>query len=272
MFCQMRYEEVHGLKLPKVGFGTWSIGGRENPDPRKEVTSLAALQSALMLGYTHFDTAEMYAGGHCEELLGRAIRESRLERGALFITSKVSAENLSAQGVVQACTASLSRLHTAYIDLYLIHWPNRSIPLSETFKGLNQLRRSGKVRHLGVSNFDIALLKQAEALSETPLLTNQVPMSIYDRSNVENGVLEYCRSRGILVTAYSPIKHRKLQTDGTLKTLAADRGLTPHQVALAWVCSQSGVITIPMSANPVHQRGNLVAADVVLTPDEMGKL
>jgi diketogulonate reductase-like aldo/keto reductase len=268
----MRYEDAHGLKMPKVGFGTWSIGGREAPDARQDAKSLAALRSALMLGYTHFDTAEMYAGGHCEELLGRAIRKSGIDRSSLIITSKVSAENLSTQRVVEACAASLTRLQTDYIDLYLIHWPNRSIPLSETLEGLNHLRRTGKVRHLGVSNFDLALLKRAEALSESPLLTNQVPLSIFERGYVVSGVLEHCQSKGILVTAYSPVKHRQLPTDPSVAKLAAERNLTPVQVALAWVCSQPGVITIPMSTDPLHQRDNLDAADVILTAEEMRRL
>jgi diketogulonate reductase-like aldo/keto reductase len=268
----MRYEEAPGAKLPKVGFGTWSIGGRETPDLRQDARSLAALRSALMLGYTHFDTAEMYAGGHCEELLGRAMRELRLERSAIFITSKVSAENLGAQQVLKACDASLRRLQTDRIDLYLIHWPNASIPLKATFEGLNRLMRTGKVRHLGVSNFGLGLLKQAEALSDSALLTDQVPMSIFDGSYVSNGVVEYCQSRRILVTAYSPVKHRQVRTDATLAQIAASRGLTPFQVGIAWVCNQPGVITIPMSTNPQHQRDNLDAADTVLTPEELDLL
>lgn len=159
-----------------------------------------------------------------------------------------------------------------YIDLYLIHWPNRSIPLKATFDGLNELRRLGKARHLGVSNFDIELLQQAEALCESPLITNQVPLSIFDRSYVSNGVLEYCRSKGLLVTAYSPLKPRRLRTDATVAKIGASRGMTAFQVGIAWLCSQPGVITIPMSRNLQHQRDNLAAADVVLTAEEMTKL
>jgi diketogulonate reductase-like aldo/keto reductase len=258
--------------MPKVGFGTWSLGGRESPDAREDAKSLAALRSALTLGYVHFDTAEMYAGGHCEELLGEALRELGIDRGSVFITTKVSAENLGAADVIRACVASLKRLQMEFVDLYLIHWPNRSIPLRETFKGLNALLQSGKVHHVGVSNFDLPLIKQAEALAEAPLFTNQVPLGIFERGYQANGVLEYCQSRGILVTAYSPLKHRRVRTDSRIATIATERGLTPFQIALAWVCNQPGVITIPMSTNPRHQRDNLAAADLELTAGELAAL
>ncbi len=181
-------------------------------------------------------------------------------------------EHLAAASVLRACNASLRRLGTDYIDLYLIHWPNRSIPLQDTFEGLNQLTRTGKVRSLGVSNFDLELLKQAAALSASPLLTNQVSMSLGDRSSVRNGVLDYCQTNEIVLTAYSPLKHAKLRTDSAVQEIAASRGLTRYQVGIAWLCSQPEVITIPMSADAQHQRENLEAADVVLTPEEMQKL
>jgi diketogulonate reductase-like aldo/keto reductase len=255
-----------------VGFGTWNIGGAETADRSKDADSLAALRSALALGYTHFDTAEMYAAGHCEELLGRAIREAGADRSSLFITSKVTPDNLTATRLLKACDASLKRLDTEYLDLYLIHWPSRSIPLSDSFAALNQLLRVGRIRHVGVSNFDVELLRAAQALSERPLLTNQVPMSVFDRSYVRNGVMDYCREHGILITAYSPVKHRRLRNDAAVASIASTRGLTPAQIGISWLCCQEGVITIPMSVNPQHQLENLAAGDVVLTPDEIRRL
>ncbi len=268
----MRFEEARGVRLPKVGFGTWSIGGGEAANRNRDKWSLDALSSALALGYTHFDTAELYAVGHCEELLGRAMREVGVDRAGLFITTKVKPEHLAAASVLRACDASLRRLDTDYIDLYLIHWPNRSIPLQDTFEAMNQLTRTDKVHHVGVSNFDLELLKRAEALSASPLLTNQVPMSLSDRTCVRNGVLEHCRANHIALTAYTPVKQSKLRTDPAVGEIAVSRGLTPHQVAIAWLCTQPGVITIPMSADPVHQRQNLEAADILLTHEEMHRL
>jgi 2,5-diketo-D-gluconate reductase B len=144
--------------------------------------------------------------------------------------------------------------------------------LEATFQALNQLVREGKVRHLGVSNFKLRLLKQSVALSETPLLTNQVPYSLFDRTYAQNGVLDYCRQHAILLTAYSPVKSRSLKTNPVLQAIARRRDATPQQIALAWLTTQPRVITIPMSFNPQHQAENLRAADLVLTPDEMEQL
>ena len=144
--------------------------------------------------------------------------------------------------------------------------------LEDTFRALNQLVREGRVRYLGVSNFNLSLLKQSLALSETPLLTDQVPYSVPERTYVENGVLEFCQQNDILLTAYSPVKRRNIQGNKTLQAIAQARGATPQQIALAWLLNQPRVITIPMSFNAQHQRENLAAADLVLTPAEMEQL
>lgn len=140
--------------------------------------------------------------------------------------------------------------------------------LSETFRALNQLVREGKVKHLGVSNFDLKLLKQSQALSETPLLTNQVPYSLPDRSYMDNGVLAYCQANDILLTAYSPVKSRFFKGQ-KLKAFAQVRGVTTFQLGLAWLVQQPRVIAIPTSFNPQHQAENLAAAELKLTAEEM---
>jgi diketogulonate reductase-like aldo/keto reductase len=224
------------------------------------------------LGYTHFDTAELYARGHAEELLGQAIRETRTPREALFITSKVSPEHLSYNDVLRSCENSLRRLGMDYLDLYLIHWPQRGMNLPETFRALNQLVREGRIKHLGVSNFNLKLMKQSLELSESGILTNQVSYSIPDSSCIEDGVLAYCQANDILLTAYTPVKRRFIQGNKSLKQLAAARGVTPQQIALAWLIRQPRVITIPMSFNPQHQRENLEAAEIELTEQEIEQL
>jgi 2,5-diketo-D-gluconate reductase B len=268
----MRYETIHNLEIPKIGLGTWSFGGEGSADPTTDERSLAALHSALDLGYTHFDTAEGYAAGHSEQLVGRAIREKGVPRESLFITTKVSPDHLGYDDVLHSCENSLRRLGLAYIDLYLIHWPKVGMKLPETFRALNQLVQEGKVRHLGVSNFNLKLLKQAAALSATPLLTNQVSYSIPDRTYQNNGVLEYCQQNDILLTAYSPVKRRNIKSNKALQAIAQARGMTPQQIALAWLTTQPRVITIPMSLNPEHQADNLRAADIVLSAEEMAQL
>jgi diketogulonate reductase-like aldo/keto reductase len=268
----MRFETIPNLTLPKIGFGTWKIGGGSSPDPSADPVSMAALRSALEIGYTHFDTAEMYANGHSEELIGKAVRESQVRREALFITSKVTPSHLQYDQVLNSCEKSLRRLQMEYIDLYLIHWPQAGMKLEEIFRALNKLVKDGKVKHLGVSNFDLKLLKQARQFSETALINNQVPYSLADRSYARNGVLEYCQQNDILFTAYSPIEEGRLRSNKILEAIAKTHHATVYQIALAWVISQPRVITIPMSANPKHIQENFDAAEIELTQSEMDQL
>ena len=268
----MKYEDVNGVRVPKIGFGTWSIGGKSGSDPLSDGKSLAALRSALELGYTHFDTAEVYANGHSEELVGQAVRASGVKREELLITSKVMPFHLRYNDVLKACDGSLRRLGMDYLDIYLIHWPSLVIKLEETFRALNELVKNGKVRHVGVSNFKLKQLIRAQELCETPIITDQVPYKLPDRTYAENGVLAHCQQNNILLTAYSPIKFRSIRVNNTLKAIAAAHSANTFQIALAWLAAQPRVITIPMSFNPVHQRENLQAAEIELTTVEMEQL
>jgi len=268
----MKYETLPNLTIPKLGFGTWKIGGSSYADPKLDSVSLAALRSALEVGYLHFDTAEMYASGHTEELLGRAVRESGIDRQTLFITSKVLPSHLRYDDVLKACDNSLKRLRMGYIDLYLIHWPQAGMKLEETFRALNKLVHDEKVKHLGVSNFNLKLLQQSRELCETPLVTNQVPYSLSERSYVRNGVLEYCQQNDILLTAYEPVDKGRLNVNQALRSVAEAHNATPHQIALTWLIVQPRVITIPMSLNPGHIRDNFESASIELTEEEFKML
>ena len=256
--------------LPIIGLGTWTFGGHMHPDRSSEARSLMALQTAFDIGYTHIDTAEMYAAGNSETLIGKAIHGRR--RQDLFLTSKVQPHNLRAPDITQSLDGSLRRLGVDTLDLYLIHWPSGSIPLEESFEALNHAVRSGKVRHLGVSNFNLSELKAAQRLSETPIVTNQVPFSVTTRRYVHNGVVPYCQEKGIVVTAYSPVEEGHLRASAALQRVASQRGITPYQAALAWLVSQPSVIAIPMSHNPQHLRENFAAGDITLTTEEMAVL
>jgi diketogulonate reductase-like aldo/keto reductase len=268
----MKYETVEDLTLPKIGFGAYRIGGSTAANPSLDGKSLNALRTALEAGYTHYDTAEIYAAGRSEELVGRAVRESGKMREDLFITSKVHPNHLRYGDVLTACENSLQRLGTEYLDLYLIHWPRAGMNLEEAFRALNKLVRDGRVKHLGVSNFDLRLLKRSQSLSETPILTNQVHYSLAHRNYAENGTLEYCRQNDILLTAHTPLEEGSLRANKALKSIAQMYGATTFQIALAWLISQPRVITIPMSFNPRHIRENFDAADIELTPNEIERL
>jgi len=269
---QMKFDSIPSLTLPKIGFGTWKIGGGSSADPTTDSASMTALLSALEVGYTHFDTAEMYANGHAEELLGQAVRKSKVKRDALFITSKVTPSHLQFDNVLRSCENSLRRLQMDYLDLYLIHWPSAGMDLEDTFRALNKLVRVEKVKHLGVSNFNLKLLKESQKLSETPIVTNQVPYSLSDRSYVKNGMREYCQKNDIFFTAYSPVDEGNLRSNKKLEEIAKAHHANIYQITLAWVISQACVITIPMSANPIHIRENFEAAEIELTADEIDQL
>lgn len=268
----MKYENINNLTLPKIGFGTWTIGGESSADPTTDPASMSALRSALKIGYTHFDTAEYYAGGHAEELVGRAVRETNTKRENLFITTKVSPEHLDYDDVLKSCDKSLRRLNMEYIDLYLIHWPRVGMKLEETFRALNKLVRDGKVKNLGVSNFNLKLLKQAQSFSETPIITNQIPYSLPNHTYVESGVVKYCQKNDVLVTAYSPLKFRSMRVNKTLGEIAKAHSATPFQIALAWLVMQPRVVTIPMSLNPLHIEQNFDSAEIPLSVDEIFRL
>lgn len=268
----MKYETLHGVQIPKIGFGTWKIGGGTIADPSQDNVSLIALRSALENGYSHFDTAEYYANGHAEVLLRSALQETGTNRDDIFITSKVSPPHLHYEDVLKSCENSLRRLGTDYLDLYLIHWRNPRIDLKETFSALNRLVRKGKVKHLGVSNFKRKYLKEAQSQSETPLLTDQVPYRLPDKEYVENGVLEYCQENDILLTAYSPLKFRDLNVNKTIRAIADAHDASSAQIALAWLIAQPRVITIPMSLNPDHIAENITAAEIQLSESEMAQL
>ena len=260
-----------GTPIPKIGFGTWNVGGGMSPDYSQDSRGIAALRSALETGYPHFDTAEKYANGHTEELIARAVQESGTPRESLFFTSKVWTNHLPHREVIKACENSLRRLQTEYLDLYLIHWPG-NVPLEDTFLGLNDLTRRGLVRAIGVSNFDLSLLRRAQTLSETPIVNNQVPYSLHHREFAKNGVLAYCQENGIVFTAYTPVEKGRVANDTTLQALARKHGATPTQIALAWLIHQPRVITIPMSHNPAHIAENFHAGDVKLDEGDMAQL
>lgn len=269
MITETLYDGKH---IDKLGFGTWSIGGSSSADPSSDESSLAALRSAIEIGYRHFDTAEFYGAGHSERLLGQAIKESGVPREDFFITTKISPGNLGEAGTHKSFERSLRHLAMAYIDLYLIHWPRANMPLAETVQAFDTFIEDGRLRYFGVSNFSVQHMQQISQHTDTPLLTNQVPYSLHDRSYVDNGVLDYCQSNDILLTAYSPVGQGSFRSGPVLERIAQAHAATPYQIALAWLVQQPHVITIPMSRNPQHQKDNFVAADIVLSADEIAQL
>lgn len=249
-----------GEAVPALGLGTWHMGER-GADRAAEAD---ALRCGIDLGMTLIDTAEMYGSGGAEEVVADAIRG---RRDRVFLVSKVLPFNAGRDGTVEACEASLSRLGVETIDLYLLHWPG-SYPLTETLAGFDDLRRAGKIRHWGVSNFDTSEMQDLlSAESGGACATNQVLYNL-SRRGVEYDLLPWCTARAMPVMAYSPLEQGRLAGHAALAEVAGRHGVGELQVALAWVLARDGVIAIPKAARPDHVRQNRAALDIRLTADD----
>jgi len=252
-----------GTPIPALGQGTWRMG--ESAAARAQ--EVAALRLGLDLGMSLIDTAEMYGEGGAEEVVGEAIAGRRQE---VFLVSKVYPHNASRRGAVAACERSLKRLRVETIDLYLLHWRG-SVPLAETVEAFEALRRAGKIRHWGVSNCDVDDLEElGPALAACA--TDQVLYSLEHRG-IEYDLLPFCAQRGMPVMAYSPLgQGGRLLRQRALAEVAARRGLTPAQVAIAWTLRHPHVVSIPKAADPAHVRQNAAAREVVLTAEDLATL
>lgn len=253
-----------GEQVSALGQGTWYMG--EDRGARK--AEVAALQLGLDLGLTLIDTAEMYAEGGAEEVVGEALAGRREQA---FVVSKVYPHNASRGGVAAACERSLKRLKTDRIDLYLLHWRG-SIPLAETVAGFEALQRAGKIRHWGVSNLDLDDMRELAAVpGGVACAANQLLYNL-SRRGIEWDLLPWLRKQGVPVMAYSPIEQARLLRQPGLKDFAQRHGMTPAQAALAWVLGQEGVMAIPKSSTATHVRENAAARDLRLDAAQRAEL
>lgn len=249
--------KANGAAIPVIGFGTWQLRGRQ---------AEKMVKFALQLGYRHVDTAQMYGN---ERDVGRGIAAADVPREELFLGTKLLRENLAPRRVLSSFDQSLSKLGTDYVDLLLIHWPNRSIPLSETLGAMNELRQEGKVRHLGVSNFSVDLLDEALSVSQAPLVTNQVE---YHPFLDQSQVLQRVQQAEMALTAYSPLAKGRAVNNETLVRIGERYGKSAAQVSLRWLIQQDGVVTIPKSSSEEHCRQNIDVFDFELTQEEMRQI
>jgi len=253
-----------GEQVPVLGQGTWFMG----EDRRRRDQEADALRLGIDLGMTLIDTAEMYADGGAEAVVGDAIYG---RRDKIFLVSKVLPSNASRQGTIRACDNSLKRLKCETIDLYLLHWRG-GYPLEETIAGFEDLRQAGKIRHWGVSNFDTDDMEELVlALGGHHVATNQILYNL-TRRGPEFDLMPWCRGRKIPLMAYSPIEQGRLLGNKVLGNIAKECDTTPAAVALAWVLSREGIIAIPKSSNPVHLRENRKAVDLKLSAEQIATL
>lgn len=253
-----------GTPVPALGLGTWHMG----EDSARASDEIAALRAGIDLGMTLIDTAEMYASGGAEDITGAAIEGRRDE---VFLVSKVLPSNASRKGTVAACEASLERLGTDRIDLYLLHWPGRH-PLEETIAGFEDLQAAGKILRWGVSNFDVDLMKDLTALpGGENCAANQVLYNLATRG-IEYDLKPWMEARSMPVMAYCPLDEGRLLRHPDLGEMAGRLGVTPAQLAIAFLLSRDGVIPIPKSSNPDRVRENRAAADIMLTEEQLAEL
>jgi len=247
--------DVQGIEIPKLGFGTWQLSGEDCVD---------AVRDAIELGYRHVDTARAYGN---ERQVGQGLHDSGRNRDEIFLATKLWYTDLRAIGVHDQVEQSLRELRTDYIDLLLIHWPNRRVPLAETLAAMLEARDAGRVRHLGVANFPGAMLR--EALDHAPLICNQIEYHPY---LAQAQVLDVVRERGIMVTAYSPLAQGAVLRDGTLSEIAEAHDRSPAQVALRWLLDQPQVSAVPKAASRDHRATNLDVFDFELTDEERARI
>ncbi len=253
-----------GCELPALGQGTWRMGERADRRPDE----IAALRLGLDLGMKLIDTAEMYADGGAEEVVGEAIAGRRDE---IFLVSKVLPYNASLQGTIRAAEASLKRLRTDRLDLYLLHWPG-SHPLEETYEAFQRLAGQHKIRHYGVSNFDVEAMRRSETLpAGEGVAVNQVLYNLA-RRGIEGRLLPWCRKRDVTVMAYAPFDQANLDRRPALMRVAERHGCTPYQVALAWTLRSPGVMTIAKASAAGHVRANAAAGEIRLDREDLDEL
>jgi diketogulonate reductase-like aldo/keto reductase len=249
-----------GESVPALGQGTWKMGEERG----RRTQEIAALRAGIGLGMTLIDTAEMYGEGRTEELVGEAVAGLRDE---VFIVSKAYPQNAGKQRLPTACERSLRRLRTDRIDLYLLHWRGE-VPLSETVEAFEALRRAGKIRHWGVSNFDTEDMRELLAAGGERCATNQILYNLA-RRGVEFDLLPSMAERHMPAMAYSPIEQGRLPASGVLATLASEHGVCAPQIALAWLLRRKDLLVIPKASSIEHLRQNHQALAIALSPEDL---
>jgi diketogulonate reductase-like aldo/keto reductase len=241
--------------IPELGFGTWRLSGRACED---------AVADALAAGYRHIDTAAMYDN---EEDVGRGLRAAGVDRADVWVTTKVWTDAMEPEPLRASLERSLRRLELDHVDLLLIHWPSREVPLERTLAAMTALREAGRTREIGVSNFPSALFQ--EALDLAPVIVNQVE---YHPFLSADAVLEVCEQHDVELTAYRPLAKGKVADEPVIREIAEAHGKTPAQAALRWLIEQPRVSAVPKASSPGRRRENLDVFDFELSPEEHARI
>lgn len=245
--------------IPVLGLGTWQSTGQDCVD---------VVSQALKMGYEHIDTAQAYGN---EKEVGQGIKQSGVSRDKFFLTTKIFPDDMKfePEKLIAAAKRSLADLDTDYVDLLLLHWPDDRVPLSETIPALCELQKQGLTRHIGVSNFNIANIIEAEKYADVPIVVNQVEFHPFIKQKT---LQTFLNNHHILLEAYSPLARGDVFDNEIIKEIADKHNVTPAQISLAWILADKHRIAIPKTANPDHLQGNLDAINVQLSADEIEKI
>jgi 2,5-diketo-D-gluconate reductase B len=248
----MEHQKIKGEKVPSLGLGTWRLSCEDCE---------RAVERALALGYRHIDTAQMYRN---EDEVGKGMQSSGVNREEVFLTTKVWPSDFSYKRTIETTHESLKKLRTHHVDLLLMHWPSRGVPLEETLGAMRELQEEGSVRHIGVSNFPLSMVEDAARHAE--IFCNQVEYHPYE---VQNELLEQARGMDYLLTAYRPLSKGAIMDDETLREIGEAHGKTPAQVALRWLIQQEKVAAIPKATSEDYLKSNFDIFDFELSDEEM---
>ena len=252
----MRFVEANGARIPAIGLGTWELSGRD---------CARVVEQALKLGYRHIDTAQVYEN---EREVGDGVRASGVRRDEIFLTTKIWTTHFAPNDLERSAKERLVRMRMSEVDLLLLHWPNPHVPLEETLGALAHAKQAGLTRHIGVSNFTVALIEEAVALCPEPLVCNQIEFHPYlDQTKVK----EACARHGIALVAYSPIAKGRIKTDGTLIRIGRAHHKTPAQICLRWLV-QRNVSAIPRTSKIERLSENIDIFDFRLSDKEMHEI
>lgn len=249
-------ELASGHAMPLLGLGTWNLRGKQ---------CASVVQMALEMGYRHIDTAYMYEN---QVEVGRGFSASGIERGEVFVTTKIWRDSLAYDKVHEQFAACLEMLALDYVDLLLVHWPTNTVPLAETLKAFDEIAARGKARSIGVSNFSPRLIDEAQRLATAPIVNNQIELHV---GNIDVGLWQHCRDREVVVTAYRPLAKGDAVDDKTLQAIGDRHGKSAAQVALRWLV-QKGIVAIPKASSQQHLRANMDIFDWGLDAEAMGQL
>lgn len=263
-----------GFSIPVLGLGTWRMGGKFKYNPENDdFSDINVIKKSIEMGIYHIDTAELYAEGYTETLVGRAIEE--FDRTKLFIVSKVSGVNLRFKDVISSAENSLKRLKTDYLDLYLLHEPNVEVQIKETMRALERLYEEGKIKNIGVSNFGKKQFEEAQSSTKYKIVTNQVHYNLLVREVKDKEILDYCIKNDIILTAYRPLQYGKLAdaySIPVMRFMMQKYDKTPAQIALNWLISQDNVVAISKMDNLSQIQENLGAIGWNLNSEDIEKL